>query len=302
MRTHWRTVLGISLAVALLVETTLVLVQGLLMNDIGQTTLDDPNASPDDVLRALRDSMIGTGLVTVISTVAVIIATALLTTITSRAVLGRPVSAGEAWREARPQIPRLFGLILLLGLILFGTVLAGALPGILVLVGGGNDGAAAALLVLGILAGLVVAGWLMIRFYLATPALMLERQGIVKSMSRSAKLVRGSWWRIFGITLLAGAMAEVASYVIQLPFTLLGMFSGALGSMNLGADPHPASVLVAMSGYVLSLLVGQLVSQMIVATFPPLVAGLLYVDRRIRTENLGPVLAEAAAVPPQFTA
>ncbi|MGW0370392.1 MerR family transcriptional regulator, partial [Streptomyces coeruleorubidus] len=32
----------------------------------------------------------------------------------------------------------------------------------------------------------------------AEAALMLEKQGIKKAMSRSTKLVRGTWWRIFG--------------------------------------------------------------------------------------------------------
>ncbi|MES4890096.1 hypothetical protein [Streptomyces sp. NPDC096012] len=290
MRTHWRTVLGISLAVALLVETTLVLVQGFLMNDIGQTTLDNPNAGPDDVLRALRDSMIGTGLVTVISTVAVIIATALLTTITSRAVLGRPVNAGEAWREARPQIPRLFGLLVLLGLIFFGTVLAGALPGILVLAGGGSDGAAAALLVLGVLAGIVVAGWLMIRFYLATPALMLERQGIVKSMSRSAKLVRGSWWRVFGIALLTGLITNIVASLVAIPFALIGAVASGDDMSNLfgAGSGHFSWTFLIVRG------IGSLIGTTITLPISAGVTVLLYIDQRIRREALDLELTRAS--------
>jgi hypothetical protein len=53
-----------------------------------------------------------------------------------------------------------------------------------------------------------------------------------------------------------------------------------------------------MSGYIAFVLLGQLIGQLVSATFPLLVTGLLYVDRRMRTENLGPVLAEAATVPP----
>ncbi|MFG2604218.1 hypothetical protein ACGFT2_11800 [Streptomyces sp. NPDC048514] len=292
MRTHWRTVLGVSLAVALLVETTLVLVQGLVMNDIGQTALDDPNASPDDILRALRDSLIGTGLITVISTVAVIIATALLTTITSRAVLGRPVDAGQAWREARPQIPRLFGLLLLLGLIFFGTVLAGALPGILVLVGGGSDGAAAALLVLGVLAAIVVAGWLMIRFYLATPALMLERQGIVKSMSRSAKLVRGSWWRVFGIALLTGLITNIVASLVAIPFALVGAVASGDDMSNLfgAGSGHLSWTFLIVRG------IGSLIGTTITLPISAGVTVLLYIDQRIRREALDLELTRASGV------
>lgn len=112
--------------------------------------------------------------------------------------------------------------------------------------------------------------------------------------------MRGDWWRIFGISLLAMLMAAVASYIIQLPFSILGMFPGVIGMESLGSDPNAAAVVVAMSGYLVATLLGQLVSQLVSATFPQLVTGLLYVDRRMRNENLGPVLAEAAAVPPQF--
>ncbi|MFI5973717.1 glycerophosphoryl diester phosphodiesterase membrane domain-containing protein [Streptomyces sp. NPDC051452] len=292
MRTHWRTVLGISLAVSLLVETTLVLVQGLLMNDITQASFDSRDASTDDILRALRDSLIGTGLITVISTIAVLISTALLTTITSRAVLGKPVGIGEAWREARPQIPRLFGLLLLIGLIVVGLGVAGTLPGILVLTLGGGDGAGAALLALGILAAIVVGGWLMIRLYLATPALMLERQGIVKSMSRSTKLVRGSWWRVFGIVLLTGLITNIVASLVSIPFALVGAAAGgdAMGNLFGTAGGHVGWTFLIIRG------IGSLVGTALTLPISAGVTVLLYIDQRIRREALDLELARAAGV------
>src|SRR5690606_8452984 len=121
---------------------------------------------------AMGDTMISYGVLSLISLIGTVIATALLTTVTSRAVLGRPVTTGEAWRDARPQVGKLFGLIFLLLLIAFGIVAVGVLPGILV-TGAGGGGAGAALTVLGGLGAVVVSLWLMIRFSLASPALML---------------------------------------------------------------------------------------------------------------------------------
>ncbi|MEU0006936.1 glycerophosphoryl diester phosphodiesterase membrane domain-containing protein [Streptomyces sp. NPDC006314] len=293
MRTYWRTVLGISLAVALLVDTTLVLVQGFLMNDtIAQTSFDDRSATPGDVLRALRATMIGTGIVTVISTVAIIVATALLTTITSRAVLGKPVSTGEAWREARPQIPKLFGLLLLLGLIILGVGLAGTLPGLLVLLAGGSDGAGAALLALGILAAVIVAGWLMIRFYLAAPVLMLERQGVTKALSRSTKLVRGSWWRVFGIVLLTGLITNIVSSLVAIPFAVIGAAVSGDGMSNLfgTGGEHVSWTFLIIRG------IGSLVGTTLTLPISAGVTVLLYIDQRIRREALDLELARAAGV------
>ncbi|MCX4582978.1 hypothetical protein [Streptomyces sp. NBC_01481] len=119
-------------------------------------------------------------------------------------------------------------------------------------------------------------------------------------MRRSSKLVRGDWWRIFGITLLTGVMAGIAAYVIQLPLSLVQMLPGAIGSSDLGSDPTGSQVMVYLGGAIVLSLVSQLIGQVVVAAFPQLIASLLYIDRRIRTENLAPTLAEAAAVPPAY--
>ncbi|MGJ5755452.1 glycerophosphoryl diester phosphodiesterase family protein [Streptomyces puniciscabiei] len=293
MRTHWRTVLGISLAVSLLLNTSMVLLQGFVLNDTTvQTTINDPNsASPDEALHALRETMIGTGIVSVIRTVAIILLTALLTTITSRAVLGRSVTVGEAWRESRPQILKLFGLLILLGLIFAGVALVGGLPGILLVLSGSTVGGAA-LLVLGFLAASVVALWLGIRFYLAAPALMLERQGIVKSLKRSAKLVRGSWWRTFGIVLLTMIITVIVASVISVPFALIGAaVSGDSTGEVLGTSGgHIGWTALIIRG------IGALIGTTLTLPISAGVTVLLYIDQRIRREALDLELARAAGV------
>ncbi|MEU0336890.1 glycerophosphoryl diester phosphodiesterase membrane domain-containing protein [Streptomyces sp. NPDC006193] len=293
MRTYWRTVLGIALAVAVLTETGLVLLQGFVLDDaLGTTSLDSRNATPDEVFRALRTTMIGTGLVTVVSVAAIIVATALLTTITSRAVLGRPVTTGEAWREARPQLPRLAGLLILLGLIVAGVVVAGALPGLLVLLTGGSEAGGAALLALGVLAGVVVAGWLAIRYNLAAPALMLERQSITKAMSRSARLVRGSWWRVLGIQLLAGLIANIVSSIVTIPFAAVGaaVSGDDMGNILATGNGHVGWAFLIIRG------IGSLIGTTLTLPISAGVTVLLYIDQRIRREALDLELARAAGV------
>ncbi|MGW2956035.1 glycerophosphoryl diester phosphodiesterase membrane domain-containing protein [Streptomyces eurythermus] len=293
MRTYWRSVLAISLAVALLTETGLVLLQGFVLDDaLANASLDSATATPGEVLRSLRDTMVGTGLLTVVSAAATIVATALLTTITSRAVLGKPVSTGEAWREARPRLLKLCGLLILLGLIVFGVLAAGALPGFLVLISSRSDTAGAALMALGILGAAVVAIWLSIRYYLAAPALMLERQGVRKSMSRSARLVRGSWWRVFGIQLLAGLIANIVSAVVTIPFAVIGAAASGDGM---------ADFLATNGGHVgWAFLIIRAIGSVIGTTLTlPISAGvtaLLYIDQRIRREALDLELARAAGV------
>jgi hypothetical protein len=165
------------------------------------------------------------------------------------------------------------------------------LPGILVAVIGSSD-SGSPLIALGALGGAVLAIWLMIRFSLASPALMLEKQSILKSMSRSAKLVRGSWWRVFGIQLLAGIIAGLVSSIIVIPFTFLAAALGGEGVGGLldGGTGDLGWTFLIVTG------VGSVIGSML--TFP-ITAGvtvLLYIDQRIRREALDLELGRAAGL------
>ncbi|MEU0040646.1 hypothetical protein [Streptomyces sp. NPDC006333] len=292
MRTYWRTVLGISLTVAVVTEVAVVLLRGFFLDDnAGADALNDPSATVGELSHALGAAMLSSGVVLLITLLGTIVATALLTSVTSRAVLGKPVTATEAWRDARPQLLKLFGLTFLLPLLAGAIIGVGVLPGVIIAFAGAS-GAGAALAVLGGLGAAVVALWLMIRFSLASPALMLEKQGVLKSMSRSAKLVRGSWWRIFGIQLLATIIANIVAAIVVVPFSILAAAlsgNGISGFLNSGNGSLGWTFLV-ISG------IGSVIGSML--TFP-ITAGvtvLLYIDQRIRREALDLDLARAAGV------
>lgn len=292
MRTYWRTILGISLTVAVITEVIGVLVQGLALDSGNTAILEDPDATLSEVTGVLGDLMLGSVVLYVIVLLGTVAATALLTTVTSRAVLGRPVTIGEAWRDARPQLLRLLGLMCLLLLITAAVVTVGALPGLLVGLAGGGGGAAIALTVLGLLGAAVVDVWLVVRFSLSSAALMLEKQGIVKALSRSAKLVRGAWWRVFGIQVLAALLSGLVASIIVIPFTLIASaFSGdgVTGFLESAGGNFGWTFLI-ISG------IGSVIGRTI--TFP-ITAGvtvLLYIDQRIRREALDLDLARAAGL------
>ncbi|WP_055695430.1 DUF7544 domain-containing protein, partial [Streptomyces prasinopilosus] len=291
MRAHWRTVLGISLAVAVLTEIIVVLVQGLFLDSPSAAALSDPSATFDELTAAMGDSLVNSGIVYVVTLIGTVAATALLTTVTSRAVLGTSVTTAEAWRDARPQVLKLFGLILLLILIAAAVVAAGALPGIVLAATVGGAGAVA-LTVLGVLASGIVALWLMNRYSLASPTLMLEKQGVLKAMSRSAKLVRGSWWRVFGIQLLAMIIAGFVASIIVIPFTVIAMTvtdGGLTGFLNSAGGDIGWTFLIVTG-------VGAVIGSMITYPIQAGVTVLLYIDQRIRREALDLELGRAAGV------
>ncbi|MET9777089.1 glycerophosphoryl diester phosphodiesterase membrane domain-containing protein [Streptomyces sp. NPDC006367] len=290
MRAHWRTVLGISLAVALFTQVVVVLLQGFVLDTTGSDALGDPDATLDEVSDAIAGTAVDSAVVSLLTMIGVVVATALLTTVTSRAVLGRQVTTGAAWREARPQLARLFGLVLLVLLMVVGLLLAGMVPGLIVTAAVGGE-AGVALAALGFLAGGIVAIWLLTRLSLASPALMLEKQGVKKAMSRSTKLVNGSWWRVFGIQLLALVITNVVASIIVIPFTFLAAAlsgDGVVGFLEGSGDLGWTFLLV--SG------IGSVIASVVTLPITAGVTVLLYIDQRIRREALDLELARAAGV------
>lgn len=275
-RRYWRTALGISLVVALLSAVTTTLI------DWGATsgTLSRAGTSVSDLLNYLVLIIAGQ------------IAGALLTMVVSRAVLGRPVSVREAWGDARPRVLPLLGLILVM--VLAAVVIAGVLllPGIIAAVTDAGTPVKALLFGLGAVVALGCLLWLWIRYSLAAPALMLEKQGIRASLSRSARLVRGNWWRIFGVTFLGGVVTAVFSSIFVVPATFIGFAVGGAGDMmDPNATAAPPLVTLVIVG------IGSAVASTLTL---PVTAGinvLLYVDQRIRREALDIELARAAGLP-----
>ncbi|MGW0737757.1 glycerophosphoryl diester phosphodiesterase membrane domain-containing protein [Streptomyces sp. NPDC002851] len=292
MRAHWRTVLGISLTVAVITELVVVLLQGFVLDIQGSTdVLNDPNPTPAELRGALSRTLLDSGVILVISLLGTFVVTALLTMVTSRAVLGKPVTSAEAWRDAKPQLPRLLGLTFLLPLLASLVVAIGILPGLLLALTAATE-AGVALAVLGGLAGVVFAVWLLVRFSLSSPALMLEKQTVRKALSRSAKLVRGSWWRVFGIQLLATIIVNVMVSLILIPFTYIAYAvsgEGMSGFLTSGTGDVGWTFLIITG-------IGSVVGSMLAFPITAGVTVLLYIDLRIRREALDLELARAAGI------
>ncbi|WP_328312505.1 hypothetical protein OG432_21045 [Streptomyces sp. NBC_00442] len=288
-RAHWRTVLGLTLAVAVVSQVAQLAATRFLLPE--PATIDPGATGPEalsQALDSLQSSLLALMPSVIIGQFATLFTTAVLALVASRSVLGRPVSSGEVWTEARPRLLSLFGLLGLL-IVMFSAVTAvGVLPG--VLLGGGGGAALAAL---GGLAACAVTLWLYVRFIFAGQALMLERQGIRQSLRRSAKLTNGSWWRIFGISALAWLLAVIVAMIIALPFTAIAMAvdSTSFDSILNGSTPDFGWSYLIISG------LGGVIASAVTYSLVGGVTALLYIDQRIRREALDLELARAAGVP-----
>ncbi len=289
LRAHWRTVLGITLAVSAVVQITQILLQRYVLPQQPQI---NPDASPSEQLEqlaeSLRVSMVSAAPAMLLGLMATFVTTALLTFVVSRSVLGRPVTFSDVWSEARPRLLPLLGLTFLVPLIVVAVVAVGIAPGLLI-----GSGAGALLVFLGGLGAVLVVLWLTVRFSLAYSALMLERQGVLASLRRSAKLVQGSWWRIFGILILTALLTFVVAMIVSLPFTIVAyaVDGDGIDAMFAGGNAQLGWTFLIISG------IGAVIASAIMYPISAGVTVLLYVDQRIRREALDLELGRAAGVP-----
>ncbi|MFC9596010.1 hypothetical protein ACFTUC_40245 [Streptomyces sp. NPDC056944] len=289
LRTYWRTVLAITVTVAVISQIANILAERYLVPAAPELNADaTPAEQLEQSLEAAQASLIGLGPALLVTMMASMVSAALLTVVISRAVLGRPVSLGSAWQEARPRLLQLVGLTLLIAVMASAIVAVGLLPGLLI---GGAPGIA--LTLLGGLGAIVASVWLVIRFSLASPALMLERRGVVPSLKRSAKLVQGSWWRIFGITVLTQLLIFLFAMIIAIPFTVIGFAVDGESFTNLlaGTATTFGWPFLIVTG------IGSVITSAITYPISAGVTVLLYVDQRIRREALDLELARAAGLP-----
>jgi hypothetical protein len=216
-----------------------------------------------------------------------ILLSGMLTVVVGRAVFGTSITINEAWQRLRGRLWALVGFTILEVMAI--AVVPGAVwAGITFGVGFGINGAAGA--VLGVALGLAWAAlaiylWTMLSF--APSIIVLERLEIFPAISRSFKLVRNDFWRVFGILLLGGIVAAVVAAAITVPFSIGGQI------MLMAAT----STLVTLAALVL-LSVGSAIGQIITAPFSAGVVVLLYTDRRIRSEAFDLVLQTGAGFGP----
>jgi hypothetical protein len=210
-----------------------------------------------------------------------IVLSGMLTVIVGRAVFGAGITIGEAWRRVRGRLLPLFGYMLL-------WLLAVAVPVLIVVfviaAVASLRGAVAFVLAIPLGLGLIallVYLWTVLSF--APPLIVLERLGVVAAVKRSIKLVKGDFWRVLGIRLLATLVAGIVAAAVSIPFSLTGEI------LLMTADAT-TTTLIAMA----LVAIGGAVGQIVTAPFSAGAVVLLYTDRRIRAEAFDLVLQTGA--------
>lgn len=309
-RRYWKPLIGVMAVVQgigiLLVAATLAVTVAVVYDRFTAVFDTAPGEDPagSDVA-ALFLSFVPAGVVLLVTmTVATAMFSALCPALIQEAVLGRPATFRVMWRRSWSRLPSVLGAVLLTALIAGGPVLLLYAIGVPLIVmstdlEGSGPSAAFGLLILGSLLWMPFSVWLMARFSLAPAAAVCEGLGPVAALRRSSHLVRDGWWRVFGLSMLGYLVAMAVGYAIQTPFGFAGLFA-VFPILPGEGDPSPdtGTLIFAVLAYGATVVLGGVLSSLFQFSFPQLVIALIYVDQRMRKEDLAATLTAAALPAP----
>lgn len=293
IRWNPKTVLGSSAIVAAAAGVVTAVVTLVLQHDVFTNVVSPSNGvtlTSAQLGKYLGLIFATLGVTLVLAFVARTILIGILTVAIGQGVLGRKETLHGAWRAARSGLWRLVGTILLKYLLLFGGLILAiaVLGGVGAAVGVGAHAAPLGILI-GVLGGvpaIIFFAIVTVRWSLAIPITMLERTRPLKSLGRSWRLVKGSWWRILGISLATAIIVGIAGEIIQVPFRVVA------GGGSLLSTQHSESMIATIV-----IAIGGIIAQTVTSPMTAGVTVLLYADMRMRREGLD-IALQAAAAPP----
>lgn len=221
-----------------------------------------------------------------------------------RSQLHARVGGRELLRLVRPSLLPLLGVGLVQSLVLIGLFAGwfGITFGAAFGVSTASSAGAGLIGVLLFLAGIPVAIIIGTRLALAGTVVLMEgrrapdiglyvaeRVGVGGALKRSWRLVRGRFWRTFGILMFAGVVVTIVGYVIQAGAVLLVAAVAAWADAGGGAV---IAVSVAVAGGI-----GAALATIASLAFLSAVAAMLYLDLRVRREGLDLWLRPALRAP-----
>ncbi|MFI6940774.1 hypothetical protein ACIBI4_15985 [Streptomyces sp. NPDC050418] len=276
------------------------------VRDDVEALIDTPERIAWDTLRPVLLAVAGAWFaVMLLSVVINAFLSAVSPVVLEHAVVGRTARFGEVWRRAWSRTPSVLGvtfltyLLIAIPIVLYFLFFIGLMVSLLT-----SDSFAVSASLLFLLALLTVplVLWLTVSFTFAPAVAVLESAGPLTALKRSYRLVRGTWWRTFGITLLTGIIAAAVMFFVRMPLMFLGP-QPAFG-IDATSDRYRdvdelysdlfKDLLPELWTYLIVSAVIGLVLQLLYIAFTQLVASLLYIDQRIRREGLADGLARAA--------
>lgn len=207
--------------------------------------------------------LLGLGATSLLSFIFGIVITGALARVISARYLGERITVGEAYTSVGVgRFASLVAASILLSILLIVPPVIAAIV-IVVLAVSGTAVTAIVLIAIALAVGALILDIKMwAHFLFIAQSIVIERRGIINSFRRSWDLVRGSYWRVFGITLLVLFMVSATQ----------GIIGAVLGVAFAFTVPQATVIVSALLGIL----------------FQPFQYGamtLLYYDLRVRKEG-----------------
>jgi Membrane domain of glycerophosphoryl diester phosphodiesterase len=203
----------------------------------------------------------------------------------SKLHLGQTITIGQAYRQVFARFWRVLGVIVLLGLIVFGTFMVGEVIAVMVIAlsagsaaifGRGGGGAVAGIgvvlaiiwAVVVVLAAALVALYLYSKLALAIPACLLEQLPVGVALRRSWYLTKGSVGRIMLVNLLTWVLSVALALALAIP--------GQIFAMTM---PTKALLLAVILQHI-----GGFIAGVVANPIATTAIALIYYDQRVRKE------------------
>jgi hypothetical protein len=251
------------------------------------SNLESGSISSGQVFGFIGDAGLLLVVTVILGVIADLVLTGLLTVVVGRGAVGQRLTMGQAWEHARGRIGAVIGvafLEFLLGVAIFIPWLVILIVLNVVHLGG----VAVAWGIIGGIATYCVFIFAAVRLSLATPVTVLERIPPAMALRRSWQITQNSFWRLFGILIVAGIVVAISAFVLEIPFGVVQIALGGGFTSSLGEST--AAIIVGGIGSI----VAGAVTRPVIAS----VLVLLYMDLRMRTEGLDLTLRSAAAGQP----
>jgi hypothetical protein len=190
----------------------------------------------------------------------------------SNVYLGRPITVTGALAHIQRRILGLAWIMIGMGLAIGAILGVGVVPvGVAVAVRSIGVGLLAAIW---LMAAIVFAIVVMLRWTLVIPVAVLENRGLASSVSRSSVLTRGDLLRVFIVYVLLLVLVFVVTIVTNVPVGVI-MFLSTVRGGDINAVYGWTQVMSAVASYLTQCLVGPLMT---------IAFALLYYDERVRKE------------------
>lgn len=187
---------------------------------------------------------------------------------------------------------------ILIGLI-FAAIVFGPSTFVAILVAVFGMGAGGVALAVIVTLGTTVAGiWLAYSLLVAQQAIVFDGERGAAAMAHSIRLVRGNWWRIFGITLLVQLILSFVIGLISTPIVGASFLPMVSRFVELATRSHVDEVAILRvfeslgGGFAFAIGAGLVVQQLVTVLIMAPFHSLIYVDLKLRHKEIAPAESE----------